>query len=230
MTGPSLDANLVGFAKSNKDIEFGWARGGDEEQLLQRLTDNLRQIDAQLQNQFAHNPRESFQLRYAFFGGVVDAGASWEVILDGSILLPDDATSFVERTPGGTVVSNTTEFTYPDNVPMAEARTSNGEIVDVLDRRPELGAATGAGAGVITFADIVGQILPGQVPLAVVKQWESFLSIDFTQLTGVATRAQLPPEIAYEDEPNTFLLKQTIPVLEAVNFEALLRFIGNSSR
>lgn len=47
---------------------------------------------------------------------------------------------------------------------------------------------------------------------------------------GIAARNQLPATVAYEDEPNTFGPRQTIPDLEATNFEALLRFIGSSQR
>jgi hypothetical protein len=47
---------------------------------------------------------------------------------------------------------------------------------------------------------------------------------------GIAARSQLPAAIAYEDEMNTFGMLQTIPDLEAVNHEALWRFIGNSNR
>lgn len=47
---------------------------------------------------------------------------------------------------------------------------------------------------------------------------------------GIAARSQLPAAIAYDDEANSFGLRQTIPDLEATNFEALMRFIGNSNR
>ncbi len=228
MTDP-LGAGLVGFAKSNKSIEFGWSRD-EGEQFFERLTQNLRQIDEAVHHQWANNPRQNFELKYAFFGGVIDAGASWVIIDDGDITLPNGATSFVERGTGGTVSSNTTAFSHPDAIPMAEVRTRDGEIIDVFDCRPELGAPSGSVGTTITFPEIVGVILDGQVPLSAVKQWEALLAIDFTQLTGVATRAQLPSEIAYEDEANTFSEVQTIPELEAPNIEALLRFIGNSDR
>lgn len=229
MTGPSLDSELIGFSKSNKNIEFGWSRVGDEEQFLERLTRNLRQIDQAVQHQWANDPRENFGLKYAFFGGVVDSGTGWVVVSDGSISLPDDALSFVQRGTGGTVDSNLVEFGHPDFIPMAEVRTRAGEIVDIVDRRPELGAPEGAAAS-ISFSEITGVILDGQVPLSAVKQWEAFLDIDASQIVGIIDRANLPPEIAYEDEANTFDQLQTIPQLEAPNLEALLRFIGNSER
>lgn len=229
MTSP-LSTGLVGFAKSNKNIEFGWSRAEGDDQFFERLTQNLRQIDEAVHHQWAANPRQNFELKYAFFGGIIDSGSGWDTVADGAIPLPDNALSFVERGTGGAVSSNITAFGHPDFIPMAEVRTRNGRIVSVLDCRPELGAPMGSSGGSITFAQIIGQILPGQVPVTVVKQWEAFLSIAFTQLTGVATRAQLPPEIAYEDEANTFSELQTIPELEAPNIEALLRFIGNSDR
>ena len=229
MTGPNLDGELIGFAKSNKNIEFGWSRGGDEEQFLERLTRNLRQIDQAIQHQWANNPREDFALSYAFFGGVVDSGTEWVIVPDGAIDLPDNATSFVQRGTGGAVSSNLVAFDHPAFIPMAEVRTSRGEIVDILDRRPELGAPEGGGSS-ISFPEIVGVILDAQVPLSAVKQWEAFLDIDASQIVGIIDRGNLPPEIAYEDEANTFDQLQTIPQLEAPNLEALLRFIGNSDR
>ena len=56
------------------------------------------------------------------------------------------------------------------------------------------------------------------------RPWRELLSIAFTQLTGVATRLQLPPEIAYEDEVNTFTLANNFADLRAPDFEALFRF------
>jgi len=230
VTGPNLDAGLIGFAKSNKNIEFGWSRGGDEEQHLERLTRNLRQIDQAVLNQWANDPRQNFRLSYAFFGGIIDSGTGWVAVDPGTIDLPDDATSFVERGLGGAVSTNTIEFGHPDFIPMAEVRTRAGEIVDIIDCRPMLGDPTGSSGTTITFPEIVGVILDSQVPLSAVKQWEAFLDINASQLVGIVDRSNLPPEIAYEDEANTFDQLQTIPQLEAPNIEALLRFIGNSDR
>lgn len=59
----------------------------------------------------------------------------------------------------------------------------------------------------------------------------TFADTGFGQpIGGIAARSQLPAAIAYDDEANSFGLRQTIPDLEATNFEALMRFIGNSSR
>lgn len=217
--------SLVGFAKSNKGLEFGWAQPDDQDQFYQRLSRNLRLIDAQLHNQWAHDSDKSLALSFAFFGGVISGESAWLIIADGKVGLTDDATNFVERDGDGNVVVNTNEFTHPDLIPMAQVVTRGGRVITLIDRRPELGGPGAAGGGdQITFSQILGVILQGQVPLGVVKQWEGFLVIDFTQLTGIATKAQLPASIAYEDEVNTFTLQQRIPDLEAVNFEALMRF------
>ena len=218
-----------GDSTTDKELELGWSRGVDDEQFFQRLLGNLRQIDAQLHNQFAHNPKQDLGLKFAVFGGTIQTATEWTFVGPQTITLPDGATSFVERGTGGAILANQTEFTF-ENIPIAEVRTKTGLIELVTDRRPELGEPAGGAAVSITFAEIIGVILDSQVPLSAVKQHEGSLAIDFTQLTGVATRAQLPPEIAYEDEANTFGPLQTIPQLEAPNLEALLRFIGNSDR
>lgn len=52
-------------------------------------------------------------------------------------------------------------------------------------------------------------------------------TLPFVQITGVATKAQLPPEVAYEDEANDFgANEQTIDNLTAPNFEALMRLMA----
>ncbi len=50
--------------------------------------------------------------------------------------------------------------------------------------------------------------------------------LPFSAITGVAIKAQLPPEIAYEDEVNTFDLRQNIADLSAPEFESLARFVA----
>lgn len=50
--------------------------------------------------------------------------------------------------------------------------------------------------------------------------------LPFASITGVATRGQLPPEIAYEDEVNTFNQRQNIADLSAPEFECLTRFVA----
>lgn len=202
--------SLVGFAKSNKGLEFGWAQPDDQDQFYQRLSRNIRLIDAQLHNQWAHDPDTSFELSFAFFGGVISGESAWLIIPDGKVALTDDATNFVERDGDGNVVVNTNEFTHPDLIPMAQVVTQGGRVITLIDRRPELGGSSVGGGGQITFPQILGVILQGQVPLAVVKQWEGSLAIDFTQLTGIATKAQLPASIAYEDEANVFSQSQTL--------------------
>ncbi|MDH3291562.1 MAG: hypothetical protein OEO20_11525 [Gemmatimonadota bacterium] len=181
MTDP-LGSGIVGLSRSAKELDFGWARAGeDQEQFYQRLTRNLRQIDAQLQNQFAPNPARFLGLKFAYFGGVLDTG-DWTVIPDGDLVLPNNATSYVERSDSGTVRAVAVGFTYPDWIPMAQVRTRAGEISDVLDRRPELGGAPSGSAGLVTFSQILGTILNVQVPLSAVSQWQAFLTILSTQI------------------------------------------------
>lgn len=70
--------------------------------------------------------------------------------------------------------------------------------------------------GVLDIGELDGEVDGDQID-----------SIPFEKITGVAARGQLPNAIAYEDEPNEFTERQTIPDLVAVNFEALVRFVSN---
>jgi hypothetical protein len=172
----------------------------------------------------------SSRLKYAFRGSIIDTGAAWTIVPNGTVTVLDDTINFVERSDVGAVSVNQVGFTHPAQIPMAQVTTQRGQIVDVLDRRPEIGGAPVGGTGAIEFSEIAGVILDSQVPLSAVQQWEEFLEINASQIVGILDRSNLPPEIAYEDEANTFSELQTIPQLEAPNLEALLRFIGNSNR
>jgi hypothetical protein len=196
-----LGSGIVGFATSEKGVESGWSRGQADEQFFQRLARNLVQIDRQLHNQWAANERRHLGLKFAYFGGVIDTGVDWTVVAASEITLTDDAVNYIERSDAGVVTANTLGFTYPDWIPMAEVTTRGGEIIEVIDRRPEIGGApTGGGGGTITFPMIVGVILDSQVPLTAVQQWEGFLSIAFTQLTGQIADAQVPESAVTQHE------------------------------
>lgn len=52
--------------------------------------------------------------------------------------------------------------------------------------------------GFLDFEAIEGELDPGQIE-----------TVPFTKVTGVAIRGQLPPEIAYEDEVNIFVLSNS---------------------
>ncbi len=192
-----LAGGLVGFQTSEKGIDFGWARGQDQEQFYERLTRNLRQIDAGLKQQWGWNPRLSLDLNYAFFGGIVDDGVEWLQIPAGSVTLTNNTTNFVERNEAtGVVRVNLVEFTYPTQIPMAEIIARNGKISEYTDRRPQLGGALGGAGGCTDFPCLMGEILDNQVPLSAVLQY--------------LTRDNLPSEIAYEDEGNVFTERQEL--------------------
>jgi hypothetical protein len=187
-----LGRGIVGFSTSEKQLDYGWAQLSDLEQLFQRLTRNLRQIDAMVHHQFAADPTRFLGLRFAYFGGMIDGGNEWILSPAGTIDLPDNATTYIERSSAGVVRARPIGFAYPDWIPMYEVDTLGGAIADVRDRRPELGTGASAGGGAVTFSQIIGVILNSQVPLSAVAQWQSFLSIAMSQLTGVLDSSQLP--------------------------------------
>lgn len=55
----------------------------------------------------------------------------------------------------------------------------------------------------ISFTQLLEQIGNGQVPLSAVLQWESFLAIAFSQLTGLIQSAQLASNLALPGSPTT---------------------------
>lgn len=217
--------------------EKGFPRGWDadaEDQASQRQFRIAQLLEAMVFRPFSWDRFNSLNLKYAYHGGFIDSGDDWVLIPDSVdeggtfVALVDGVTNFIERTDAGNVVVNQSEFTYIDHIPMAEIAARNGAFVvtTYIDRRPEIGGAPVApGPGLITFPEIIGLILDSQVPPSAVIQFQALLSIAFTQLTGVATRVQLPPEIAYEDEINVFTARNTIFDLDAPEFEALTRFV-----
>lgn len=52
-------------------------------------------------------------------------------------------------------------------------------------------------------------------------------ALSFADIDGIAARGQLPAQIAYEDEANTFDQRQTIADLQAPEFEAIMRFVAD---
>lgn len=200
-----------GQEKSEKGFPQGWDAEADSS-TAQRIFRVTQLLEAMVFRPFSWDRFASLGVRYNFHGGLIDNGVDeWLLIADGSVDLANDSVNFIERSDAGVVSVNQTGFTYLGFIPMAQITVRSGKFVPTsyIDRRPEIGGApAGGGGGTITFAQIIGIIFDSQVPLSAVAQWESFLSIAFTQLTGVATRAQLPPQVAYEDESNFFTVLQ----------------------
>lgn len=146
----------------------------DDDQFFERLTRNVLEIDAQIHHQFAFDPDGTHQLRFAYFGGMYDDGAAWQLAPNGTLTLPDNtATIYIERgLATGLVSFNLIGFTYGAIAPIAMVTTANGEVVDVLDRRPhDTGAGGGGGGGgCTTFVCLTGTILDAQVPSSAVTQ------------------------------------------------------------
>ena len=92
------------------------------------------------------------------------------------------------------------------------------------------------GGDPLDLGSIAGLLVGPQVPVGVVTQHESALSIQAVQITTTLLRAQLPPEIAYEDEANVFTLANTfvgatggIDVITAkITGDAAARFLFNA--
>jgi len=157
----------VGFS-GTEVTEKGFVQGWDpatEDQGDQRAHRNTQSLEAQVFRPWAWNRHAGAGLRYNFRGGYVDDGVEWVLVADGSILLVDNETSFIERDILGVVSSNLIGFTYPGRIPMATVRTQNGLVIPetYVDSRPEVvGEPTGS-PGFIDFTQIQGHLLPSQL-------------------------------------------------------------------
>jgi len=140
----------------------------------------------------------------------------------------------------GTLVVGNGTLTFPPGIPDPDTFLSH--IADgVLAWVPNPGGSDGGTGGQVLWSNVVFTpiTLAGygitdaftKTEIQLLFSNITFADTGFGQpIGGVAARTQLPAEVAYEDEANQFVLLQTIPQLEAVNHEALWRFIGNSSR
>lgn len=178
--------------------EKGFAKGWDpdaQDQEQQRLFRLTQILEAALFRPFAWKPHSSMGLRYAYYGGWVEAGGGWAFAPDGTVTLGDSVLNFVERSAAGVVTVNPTGFSA-GAIPMAQIRCANGAALPrtYIDCRPFLGASDGGGGGggSITFMQIVGQILNAQVPSSAVTQHQAALAINFAQMVGQIAPSQVP--------------------------------------
>jgi hypothetical protein len=102
-------------------------------------------------------------LNYTYRGGTILSGGAYALVADGSVVLANNATNYVQRTTAGIVSSNTTGFTT-DQTPMAVVITAAGAIANVADWRPQAAGlfyplAVGETASTITsYAYPVGNL------------------------------------------------------------------------
>lgn len=166
----------------------GFAKGWDpnrQDQASQREFRNVQILEAAVFRTWAWRPHDSLGLKYAYYGGYVDGGSEWTLVADGTVTLADNAVNYVERSTAGVVSVNQVGFTYPSLLPMAVIRTANGSLLPntyVDSRLLAVTSGGGGGGGVVTFEQIVGQILASQVPLSVVAQHQYNLCINALQI------------------------------------------------
>ncbi len=169
-----------GSEVSEKGFPRGWEAPA-EDLSSQRVFRITQLLEAMVFRPFSWSRFRSLNLKYVFHGGYIDTGSEWLLIPDGAVTLVDGATNFIERTNAGNVVVNQSAFTYDQHIPMAVIKARNGSFVATtyIDSRPEVGGAPNLSdpGDAITFAQILGEILPSQVPLGVVSQHQFLLCI-----------------------------------------------------
>ncbi len=196
-----------GTEVSEKGFPKGWNPDADD-LASQRVFRVTQLLEAMVFRPWSWDIFNSLNLKYAFHGGLIDTGANWLLIPDGTVTLVDDATNFVERSDGGVVAVNQAGFTYVGFIPMAQIEAANGGLVPTsyIDRRPDIGGAPSGGGSSTSFAQLTGQIFDAQVPLSAVKQWEAFLDISFAQMTDQIFDAQVPESAVTQHEAALSLL------------------------
>ncbi len=192
--------------------EKGFPRGWDadaEDQASQRQFRIAQLLEAMVFRPFSWDRFKSLNLKYAFHGGLIDAGDEWLLIDDGFVTLVEgSAPNFIERSDAGVVTVNQLGFTYLESIPMAQINARNGSFVasSYIDRRPEIGGAPTSEGGAITFAQIIGFILDSQVPLSAVAQHQFDLSFTFDQLLDQIADIQVPESAVTQHEAALSLL------------------------
>lgn len=108
------------------------------------VNDDLNILDAVIGSAgaFGYNPSSSSNLTYAYFGGPILFGGVPKVVASGSLTLPGSTTSYIQRSPDGSQVSNSTGW-VEGMIPMALVVTNAGGITQVTDYRPVYSTAQG---------------------------------------------------------------------------------------
>lgn len=115
--------------------------------------EDLRNLDgAALDTAFTQDTASTTGLTFAYFGGIVQNGATVEVIADGDVALTDDATNYVEVDANGVVSANTTDWTAGSEA-LYEVVTASGAIVTVTALRPDLHLGSAPGITEATSTD-----------------------------------------------------------------------------
>jgi hypothetical protein len=198
---------------SQKGFPSGWDADA-EDQASQRVFRVTQLLEAMVFRPFSWKRSDtlnsdgsvskgSLNLSYAYHGGLIDSGGAWLLIPDGTVELTDGATNFIQRSDAGQVTVNQAGFTYLASIPMAQIDARNGAFVasTYIDRRPEIGGApSGGGGAAISFPEILGFILDGQVPESAVTQHQAALILSFTQLFDTIADDQVPESAVTQHE------------------------------
>lgn len=225
---------------SQKGFPSGWDADA-EDQASQRVFRVTQLLEAMVFRPFSWKRSDtlnsdgtvskgSLNLSYAYHGGLIDSGGAWVLIPDGTVELTDGATNFIQRSDAGQVTVNQAGFTYLASIPMAQIAARNGAFVasTYIDRRPEIGGApSGGGGGAISFPEILGFILDGQVPESAVTQHQAALILSFTQLFDTIADDQVPESAVTQHEAAlSILFSQIVGFIDPtqVPLEAVLQY------
>ena len=116
------------------------------------MLENLQRIDGFAAGQWGWDRDATEGLTYGYFGGSVIAGAVHTLEADGTVVLADNDTNYVERSTGGTVSANVVGWTA-GAIPIAEIVTAGGQVTAHEDWRPQYGSSS---SGPPAAHDLVG--------------------------------------------------------------------------
>lgn len=84
---------------------------------------------------FDWNPDTTSGLEWGYYGGAWTDNNNYGVASDGTVTLPDDATTTVALDPTDGRVDTVANLDTLNSVPIAEIDTASGEVTDVTDLR-----------------------------------------------------------------------------------------------
>ena len=108
---------------------------------------------------FATILERSSGLTYAYDAAILNTVNGPVSVVDGSVLLTDNATNYIEVSAAGTVTTNVSAFTS-GRYPIAIVTTSAGVVTAISDYRPQSAVLPSAGfSGTITTASLIGKTI-----------------------------------------------------------------------
>lgn len=97
--------------------------------------EDRRRLDAWITEEFGWDPVTTVGLTMAFRRGIGYAAGVYVAVAGQNVVLTDNATNYLQRTPAGVISANTVAFTPTTHLPVGVATTAGGAITAFVDWR-----------------------------------------------------------------------------------------------